>query len=171
MKYALGHLRRIEAETFGEPGQRTFRLVLQAGGAQGLVWLEKEQLFQLGTYLQEAIQTMTPEERGRRSAPQEPEWSGERADIEFKARRVMLSLDQRNNSFYLQAHQDDEDAPQADAASVSFWITTSQASALAETALQICAAGRPRCFLCGQPIDKDGHVCPRSNGHSTLDLT
>ena len=29
----------------------------------------------------------------------------------------------------------------------------------------LVAAGRPPCPICGQPLDPDGHVCPRSNGH------
>ena len=32
-------------------------------------------------------------------------------------------------------------------------------------AVQICAAGRPRCFLGDKPIGPDGHKCMRSNGH------
>ena len=39
----------------------------------------------------------------------------------------------------------------------------------AEEALRICSAGRPLCFLCGQPINPDGHACPRSNGHTVLE--
>jgi hypothetical protein len=26
-------------------------------------------------------------------------------------------------------------------------------------------AGRPRCSLCGHPMDPEGHSCPRTNGH------
>jgi predicted amidophosphoribosyltransferase len=29
------------------------------------------------------------------------------------------------------------------------------------------AAGRPICSMCGQPIDPEGHFCPRKNGHRT----
>ena len=169
VKFPLGPLARIEAETFGEPGQRTFRLVVEAGGMQGLVWLEKEQLSQLGVYLQSAVQGLSREERTRRSTFREPPWSGSRLPIDFKARRVLVSHDQTNSAFYLQAHQDDEDQPDPEASSVSFWITTDQAEALAEAALRICAAGRPNCFLCGLPINPDGHMCPRSNGHAVLD--
>jgi 5-methylcytosine-specific restriction endonuclease McrA len=32
----------------------------------------------------------------------------------------------------------------------------------------VVAAGRPTCQFCGQPIDPDGHICPRSNGHKKL---
>ena len=31
--------------------------------------------------------------------------------------------------------------------------------------LKIVAAGRPPCPLCGLPLDADGHICPRQNGH------
>lgn len=170
VKFALGPLARIEAETFGEPGQRTFRLVVEAGAAQGLVWLEKDQLFQLAVYLQNAVQGLSKEERSRRSTFRERAWSGDRIPVDFKARRVLVSHDQPNSAFYLQVHQDDEEQPDPEASSVSFWITTDQAETLAEAALRICAAGRPSCFLCGLPINPDGHMCPRSNGHAALDL-
>jgi len=29
----------------------------------------------------------------------------------------------------------------------------------------VVASGRPPCPLCGQPLDKQGHICPRKNGH------
>ncbi|MBV9291748.1 MAG: DUF3090 family protein, partial [Frankiales bacterium] len=32
-------------------------------------------------------------------------------------------------------------------------------------ALRVVAAGRPPCPLCGNPLDPQGHVCPRQNGH------
>ncbi|MGH9041277.1 MAG: DUF3090 family protein, partial [Acidimicrobiia bacterium] len=27
-------------------------------------------------------------------------------------------------------------------------------------------AGRPPCPLCGGPLDPEGHVCPKLNGHA-----
>ena len=177
VKYPLGSISRIEAKTFGEPGQRTFQLAMEAGAASCTVWLEKEQLFQLGLYLREAVQSLSQEEREKPSRTREPEWSGEVASIEFKAARVLLSHDTQTNSFYLMAYEvagaDDEDEPspepEEEGASVSFWITTEQATTLSEEALRICAAGRPNCFLCGLPINPEGHVCPRSNGHAVLE--
>jgi uncharacterized repeat protein (TIGR03847 family) len=44
-------------------------------------------------------------------------------------------------------------------------ITAGQARAFAQRALKIVAAGRPPCPLCGLPLDAQGHVCPRQNGH------
>ena len=168
VKYVLGVLSGIQAEGFGQPGQRTFRLALQAGEARCVVWLEKEQLFRLGTYLQDMVHSLSEEERHRPSQPGEPEWSGSSADLDFKAGQLLLSHDGTANAFYCQAHQLEE-AELPEPASVSFWFTVNQAEKLADEALQICAAGRPRCFLCGLPINPEGHVCPRSNGHAILE--
>ena len=169
IRYPLGSLSRIEAETFGEPGKRTFRLVLESGPARSYVWLEKEQLFQLGAGLKEAVDRQTEAERDRGSSPTAPRWRGEETLIEFKARVLSGRHDQDTNSFYLQAHGDESEESGEEAPSVSFWITVDQASVLADESLRICAAGRPPCFLCGLPIDPTGHVCPRANGHAVFE--
>ena len=169
VKYPLGSLSQIEAKTFGEPGQRTFQLAIEAGPAVCYVWLEKEQLLQLGIYLRDVVQALSTEDRQRESQSREPEWSGEEASLDFKAGQVLLSHDAGTSSFYILAYEQEASETQEDTDSVSFWITTDQAEALAEEALRICAAGRPHCFLCGLPINPDGHVCPRSNGHTVFE--
>lgn len=35
----------------------------------------------------------------------------------------------------------------------------------ADDAMAVVNAGRPPCPLCGQPLDPQGHICPRRNGH------
>ncbi len=173
VKYSLGSLSRIEPNTFGEPGQRTFNLVLESGEARCTVWLEKEQLFQLGVYLQEAMQSLSDEDKARQSEDKEPAWSGGGISLDFKVGQVMLNYDQDSNSFRMLAYErEDEEATEnasEETSSVSFWISLQQAGTVSEEALRICAAGRPRCFLCGLPINPDGHVCPRANGHTVLE--
>ena len=169
IQYPLGSLSHIGAETFGEPGRRTFRLILESGLARIYIWLEKEQLFQLGLGLQEAVQQQTESERERGSFPTAPPWDGGEIDVEFPARALSGRHDGETNSFYLQAQGDAEESSRREPPSVSFWITVEQAAALAEESLRICAAGRPPCFLCGQPINPDGHVCPRANGHAVFE--
>ncbi len=178
-KYPLGAVSSIEALTFGEPGQRTFRLDVHSGSAFCSIWMEKEQLLQLGVYLQEAVGRLSQEERDKESDLREESWSGGELTVDFKAGQMLLSRDQESNAFYLQAYERETDEqvegerPQDDGPgeteSVGFWITTAQAGVLAEEALKICAAGRPTCFLCGQPINPEGHACPRANGHTVLE--
>ncbi len=175
VRYPLGALSSIYAETFGEPGRRTFRLVLKAGAANISVWLEKEQLFQLGASLQEAVRRLSIEQQGGHSSPAGPEWSGEELSLEFKARQMLLKYETSGNAFYLEAHEGDGEASEQDSeqdrdeASVSCGLSVSQSAQLAEEAIKICAAGRPPCFLCGLPIDPEGHVCPRANGHAVME--
>lgn len=51
---------------------------------------------------------------------------------------------------------------------VRFWATREQMLSLARHGATVCAAGRPRCQLCGNPIDPEGHQCPALNGHREL---
>ncbi len=170
VKYPLGSLSLIEAKTFGEPGQRTFHLAIEAGRASGTVWLEKEQLLQLGIYLRDTVQSLSEEAESRPGQPREPEWSGDDTHIDFKAAQLLLSHDEPTNSFYVLAYEGEDSESGDEGSSVSFWITTDQAGALAEESLRICAAGRPRCVLCGSPINREGHVCPRANGHVAFEV-
>ena len=170
VKYPLGSLSGIEAKTFGEPGQRTFQLVLDAGRARCIVWLEKELLFQLGGRLQEAAEQLGYEARERPGRAVDDEWSGRELSLDFKIGQLSLEYDNENSSFRLAAYEIEEaEESNEEVTSVSFLITVDQAATLAEEALRICSAGRPRCFLCGLPINPDGHVCPRSNGHVVLE--
>ena len=125
----------------------------------------------LPVYLRDFVGRLSPEEKARESNPQEPSWPGGEATIDFKAGQMFLSHDRDTNSFYMQAHEREaeEQRPEDEAESVSFWMTLTQATELAQESLRICAAGRPNCFLCGQPINPEGHVCPRANGHTVLE--
>ena len=44
-------------------------------------------------------------------------------------------------------------------------LTLETARAFVNRALEVVAAGRLPCPLCGQPLDPQGHICPRRNGH------
>ena len=179
VKYSLGAVSSIETMTFGEPGHRTFRLDVHSGAAYLSLWMEKEQLFQLGVYLKDMVGRLSPEDREKESDLREEAWSGGKLTIDFKAGQMLLSHDQDSRAFYLQAYERQEDGQAEeenprndeprDIESVGLWITTAQAGILSEEALKICAAGRPTCFLCGQPINPEGHACPRANGHTVLE--
>ena len=190
VKYDLGAAVTSEALTFGDPGLRTFRVDAHSGSAISSVWMEKEQLLQLGVYLRDMVGRLSKEDRDKESDLREDVWSGGELNIDFKAGQMLLSYDKDSNAFYLQAYERENielpegdfpqgsegSDPQSDNAnedpeteSVGYWITTAQAIVLGEESLTICAAGRPTCFLCGQPINPDGHACPRANGHTVLE--
>jgi uncharacterized repeat protein (TIGR03847 family) len=56
---------------------------------------------------------------------------------------------------------DDEDGPDV----LRVRVTAATARSFVRRAAEVVASGRPPCPLCGQPLDKQGHICPRKNGH------
>ena len=59
--------------------------------------------------------------------------------------------------------------PAAETSRVRLWATREQMLSLARHGAAVCARGRPRCQLCGNPLDPEGHVCPALNGHRGSD--
>jgi hypothetical protein len=44
------------------------------------------------------------------------------------------------------------------------------ARGFASRAETVVSAGRPPCPFCGQPLDPDGHLCPRANGFKRVSV-
>jgi uncharacterized repeat protein (TIGR03847 family) len=47
-------------------------------------------------------------------------------------------------------------------------LSPAHARAFAKRAGSVVAAGRPSCPFCGNPLDPQGHICPRANGFRRL---
>ena len=89
-KYARGSVSYIEPKTFGEPGQRTFNLILDAGEA---VWMQKEQLFQLGIYLQEVV------DKSHAQVLNLGHGRGNRTGLEYRLARARTYLKKTGSSY------------------------------------------------------------------------
>jgi len=166
-KYQFGAINLFHAEAIGEPGHRVFRLVVESGAATAYLWMEKEQLSQLGIYIQEICDSLLGQIQDDSEDVPDPEWMGGVTKVEFEIGKLALGHDTASNAFLILAH--DREEGEEGQATLSFWATLTQAKELADEALKVCGAGRPRCFLCGRPIDPEGHMCPRSNGHAKLE--
>ena len=57
--------------------------------------------------------------------------------------------------------EDDDEGPDT----LRVRLTPTEARGFVKRALTVVAAGRLPCPLCGQPLDPQGHICPRRNGH------
>jgi uncharacterized repeat protein (TIGR03847 family) len=57
--------------------------------------------------------------------------------------------------------EDDDEGPDT----LRVRLTPAEARGFVNRALSVVAAGRLPCPLCGQPLDPQGHICPRRNGH------
>ena len=159
-QHDLGLCRSIDADSIGPPGQRHFRLRIMAEQGSAHLWLEKEQLQELGV----AIKQMLRSEIGEAGDVAPPATEVTRApDYDLKAARLALGRHSQRQLYVLMAYEEESEE---DRATLALWAEAQQLDRLADQAFEVCAAGRPRCFLCGAPLNEgETHVCPRANGH------
>ncbi|MCU1676984.1 MAG: hypothetical protein JWM93_1742 [Frankiales bacterium] len=168
---------RFVAGTVGVPGERQFYLQARGGGRVVNVAVEKIQVAALAERVDEVLLELR--RRGTDVAdpvlagvtdnapldvPIEPDFTCGTLAIawEPEAQRVVIEA-------LAVADEDTEVIPLTDAAdgpdTLRVHLSAAAAKAFSTRATQVVAAGRPDCILCGQPMDPNGHVCPRSNGH------
>ena len=73
--------------------------------------------------------------------------------MEFQVGRLAIGYDEGTALYLVAAHaeEDPEDATPL----VSLEATQQEVDALADEAFEVCAAGRPRCILCGAPMGQE----------------
>lgn len=157
----------VVVEAIGEPGQRRFRLMTLVGGETFILWMEKQQLDALGQALGQVVDQIPGFER-----PVIGVSSGFGLDPstrnQFRVGRMELGYEEDDNRIVVIAF--DMAADTDDGPTVSFRLSPDQAWAVSEDAARVVAAGRPRCVLCGAPMEPSGHACPEQNGHLPGDL-
>ena len=168
---------RFVAGTVGQPGSRTFFLQATDGERVTSVALEKTQVQVLAERLGDLL-----DEVRRRGGDAPVEAPAELEDVapldqpileEFRAGTLALAWDGEDGLVVIEAHElteggtpeaeDDDEEAEGDVLRVR--ITPAAARAFVKRALRVVAAGRPPCPLCGRPLDPEGHVCARLNGH------
>jgi len=159
------------AAAIGEPGSRTFYLHARAGQQRVTVKCEKQQVTAIAQYLRRVLSDLPPPED--RPLPVDLRDPGEQS---FVLGPIGLGYDRGNDRLLVQLEElvptaldeDDEDEEVAedvddDRGHIRLYMTRSQAAAFCDHADELVAAGRPNCLWCGNPIDPDGHPCPRMN--------
>jgi uncharacterized repeat protein (TIGR03847 family) len=182
-RYLFDPPERFVAGTVGEPGDRTFFLQAREGARVVSVVLEKVQVAVLADRLGELL--MELERRG--IEPGDEVASDGIAGIDvapldeplneaFRAGSLTLGWDGDAERVLVEARAQDEDGEAIDPDEdddddeegpdlLRVRMTADAARSFVARATRIVAAGRPPCPLCGQPLDPQGHICPRRNGH------
>ncbi|MFV0525237.1 MAG: DUF3090 family protein [Acidimicrobiales bacterium] len=167
--YDFRHVTHFTAGTEGRPGQRVF--YLQVGDETGhvSVRLEKQQVQALAQFLRSVLDEL-PSPGGVRD---DPVPMIEPALAAWTVGQIAVGIDEADGEVVLVVdelvpEEDDPDhddplAPVSDGARIRAFINADQASRFIATSEQLMAGGRPPCRLCGQPLDPDGHNCPRLN--------
>ena len=163
------HITHLIAESFGEPGDRTFRISAKTSSHLIYIWVEKEHLIQLSLLvfqLSEKVSSKKPaaSEKNIEDSESDP------SVIEFKVGKIALEFDPETQSFMIEAIQDEESSGSSPI-HIRSEISPEIIIRFAKNALEICAAGRPTCNLCLTPIDKDvQHRCPKLNGQLRFEI-
>ena len=156
--FEFSEIDRLTTGTVGEPGRRVFYIQVQSGTQVVSLRLEKNQVAALVTYLGVLLDDLpSPGE-----LPTELELS-EPVVAEWVVGSLGVSYDEERDRVLILA---DELVPDdVEGASARLLATREQVAALRRRGAEVVAAGRPPCPLCGQPLDAQGHLCVRLNGH------
>jgi uncharacterized repeat protein (TIGR03847 family) len=171
---------RFVAGTVGQPGERVFYLQVTSGARVVSIAMEKVQVAALAEKMDELLDEVRRRQGGESTVPATapPELEdvaplGTQIEEEFRAGTLALAWDDDTDTVLVEAQSmegqpgEEPAEPAAEFAGdlLRVRLQPSSARAFAKRALRVVAAGRPPCPLCGNPLDPQGHVCPRQNGH------
>lgn len=162
--FDLDPVERITAGAVGEPGNRVFYLQARSGPQLVTLLAEKEQVQVLAVTLDRLLDTLE-------DVPEDAEPPGAELDLEepvvpeWRAGQIALEYDEAQDHVAIVVREALPEESEDEPASARLVGRRGQMRALARHAIEVCAAGRPRCQLCGFPIDPEGHTCPALNGH------
>ena len=168
---------RFLAGTIGQPGEREFFLQVVDGRRVLSVSCEKQQV----AVLADRLGSLITEVARRFGAQADPASPGETdlalstpVDAEFRVGTMGLAWDGEGSQVIVEllalseeevgediVLEDREDGPDA----LRVFLSLAAARDFAKHAEQVVAAGRPPCPLCSNPLDPEGHICPRLNGY------
>ena len=167
------------AGAVGQPGNRTFYLQARKRQAVVSVALEKAQVAALAERLLALVRELR--RQGVQGLPGSAAASEESRSLEepirelFRVGTMTLGWDGDDQVVVVEARaqQPDEDEEPEEIADddpngpdlIRVRMPLATAEAFAERALEVVAAGRPPCPVCGLPLDPQGHLCPRRDGY------
>src|SRR6266487_1925155 len=171
---------RFVAGAVGQPGERTFYLQASGAGRVTSVALEKFQVSLLAERLDELLDEVLRRSGGQAAVPAAaPASLADDGPLDlplmedFRVGAIALAWDRDDERVVIEAQEETEspveplteDVPEDGPGVLRVRITAAMARAFSQRAMQIVSQGRPPCPLCGLPLDTDGHICPRQNGH------
>ncbi len=154
------------AGAVGEPGNRTFFLQVGDDTSYVSVKLEKQQVEALAQFLVTVLEDLPATAR-----PTDVVELREPAIAEWVVGQIAVGVDGNDGEIVILVEElvsgqgEDEilDATEDEGARLRAHVSPSYASQFVRTARQLMKSGRPPCRLCGQPLDPNGHNCPRLN--------
>ena len=168
--FELNPVSHLTTGAVGQPGQRVFYLQAASGAAVVTLIVEKLQVEALAQSITQLVDELY--EKFPDLTRAEPAYRADRMtlrtplDPAFRVGQLGLGYDADRDLLVLVAQEitTDERGPE-EAGVARLFATRAQMLELSEHGRALVRQGRPICGLCGQPMDPQGHFCPRSNGH------
>jgi len=160
----------ITADAIGQPGKRVFYMQGWQGERTVTLIIEKLQIQSLAIGLEQFLAEI--HEKFPNLPEAVSEYQEEQMHIHppvdplFRVGEIGLGYDAENDLLVLVVREIvAEGADPEESGVVRFWCTRSQLRAMAHWGMEIASRGRPLCPQCGEPMDPEGHFCPKKNGH------
>ena len=164
--YEFDNVDAFTVGTVGRPGERTFYLQARSAGDRVSIKCEKQQAAAMVQYLRRVLSDLPPPDDRPIAGALELATPVEAA---FVLGPIGLGYDRSSDRILIQLEEvsevDDEGEPldDQDLGHVRLYVERGQATAFCDQADLAIEAGRPDCQWCSNPIDPDGHACPRMN--------
>jgi uncharacterized repeat protein (TIGR03847 family) len=161
------------AGAVGPPGQRVFYLQSRDGNRLITLKVEKEHVRALAEYVGGLLARV----KGAPGAARGGAELIEPLEVAWDVGSLAVGYDESQDRVVVEASElieaegaEEEEGgpapePEVEPAMARFRITRAQAAAFVERANELMKGGRPTCPVCSRPMDPEGHVCPRANGH------
>jgi len=169
--FDLNPVDRITTNAVGDPGKRVFYLQARKGSRLVTLICEKEHVAALAMAIDQVLLSMA---EGNADAVVEPDAAVLQSmelefplDPAFRTGQVNLGYDQATERLVIIAYELLDEGDDSPPSVARFWATPAQMRAFSVHGQEVVTAGRPLCAMCGQPMDPEGHFCPRKNGHHT----
>jgi uncharacterized repeat protein (TIGR03847 family) len=156
----------ITVDALGKPGQRIFYIQAIKGARKITLIIEKIQLQSLleGTneFLDEIKNRFPRKTKSEVSFQEDDMHIQPPVDPEFRAGYMGLAYDETRDLVCIFARE--AQLSEEEGRLVRFWCSRAQLIAAAKWGAIIIQRGRPICPQCSQPMELEGHFCPKKNG-------
>lgn len=166
----LDPIDHITADAIGRPGQRVFYIQGSKESEVVTLLVEKAQVQTLAIgidqFLDEISQKYPDLDKPSSEYEEEKMHIYPPVDPVFRSGELGLAYDNERDLVVLVVREVlTEGKEPEEVGLVRFWATRSQMSAMSAWAREVSSRGRLLCPQCGEPMEPEGHFCPKKNGH------
>jgi uncharacterized repeat protein (TIGR03847 family) len=166
----LDPVMHITTDAIGKPGQRVFYIQGRNDDEVVTLLIEKMQVQSMAAGVDQFLEELNS--RFENLPPASKDFEESKMHIQppvdplFRIGEMGLSYDSERDLVCLVAHEITSDESSEEEPGVArFWCTRSQLRAMCAWGNELVSRGRQICPQCGEPMDPEGHFCPKKNGH------